>query len=100
MITYNITLLISPEIHQLFRSWIINNYFPQLIKNHALEFPRFYRILDAPNDDETYCLQVTFSQKDQLVTFKENEYLLLRKKVNADFPEKVLIFESTMEKIL
>lgn len=100
MITYNITLLISSDVHQTLRSWIINDYFPQLVENRSLRSPRFSQILDAPNDDKTYCLQVTFSQDNQLIAFKENEYLLLRKKVNTDFPEKVWMFESTMKKIL
>lgn len=99
MLTLNITLLIAPESHLELSGWINKQFMPQIPLYSGIITPRFLKVLDSPNTDETYCIQVSFENTMQLQAFKENEYLLLHKKLKTDFPETVLTLESTMKSI-
>lgn len=99
MLILNITLLISPEAHVPLSHWVKHQFMPQVPRHPGAVAPRFLRVIDSPNQEETYCIQVSFPDAEQLQAFKENEYLLLHKKLKKDFTEKVLTLESTMESI-
>lgn len=97
MIIYNITFLVENEQHQDWLQWIRSVHIPETMKTGLFYANRVLRVLNSPNEGETYCIQYeseTLAHYEQYLTdYATAIQLALQQK----FGNKQVSFSSVME---
>mgnify|MGYP003330840257 CR=1 FL=1 len=98
MLIYNITYLVSHEIHEEWLSWMKTHHAPEMLSTGHFSG---YTILRLKEVDETegitYAFQFQIPYGDQLTTYNAEHAPQLRLKAEQRWGEKVMAFRTLME---
>jgi len=99
MILYNITVIVDHDIEVEFKEWAHRIFLPELAKSEIFKSQSLLKVLDSPNEGETYSLQMIASDADDIKSFQESHLSLLHDKTQDVWANKIYLFESRMQYI-
>lgn|SRR5690554_5789050 len=99
MILYNITALVDTDIKSEFQEWIHRVFLLDLTNSGHFKTQSLLKVLDSPNEGETFSIQVIARGADELELFKTNYLPVLHQQIQQVWNNKVFLFESKMEYI-
>lgn len=99
MILYNITVIVDPDIEVEFKEWAHRIFLPSLANTEIFKSQSLLKVLDSPNEGETYSLQMIASDADNIKLFQETQLSLLHDKTGNVWANKIYLFESQMQYI-
>ena len=98
MLIYNITYLVSHEIHQEWLSWMKTHHAPEILSTGHFSG---YTILRLKEVDETegitYAFQFQVPDEDQYKVYITKSAAALRLKAEQRWGERVMAFRTLME---
>lgn len=97
MILFNITILSDNEIHEELRSWILEDFIPNVAKEELFKSQSLLKILNSPNEGVTYSLQFIAEDETKIAAFRVGHLLALHNKAQNEYANKVYLLESLME---
>jgi len=99
MILYNITVIVDKDIEIEFKEWAHRVFLPELAKTDLFKSQALLKIIDSPNEGETFCLQMHASDEEKIGTFQQNQLILLHNQSAEVWANKIYTFESRMQYI-
>lgn len=101
MIIYNVTLSISPNIHENWLQWMRHTHIPEVMQTGVFVQHRIFRLAHPEPEDGTYTYAVQYACKNMEAL---NEYIdahspRLQKKHNELFAGEYTAFRSILEEI-
>ncbi|WP_028297501.1 DUF4286 family protein [Olivibacter sitiensis] len=99
MFILNITCLVDNSISEEFLNWLINDYMPSIKKGNNVDAVKIIKILDSPNEGQTYTLQLHAQNESSFSHFRDIQLPLLQHKMQVEHLGKLFLFDSLMEVI-
>lgn len=96
MILYNITTLVDTDIRAEFQEWIHRVFLLELTNSQQFKSQSLLKVLDSPNEGETFCIQVIAGGTDEIQILKSKYLPILNQQIQKVWSNKVFIFESKM----
>ncbi|TCK82860.1 DUF4286 family protein [Albibacterium bauzanense] len=97
MILYNITVIADNDIKDEFREWTIHVFLPSLAKAGLFKSQSLLKVIDSPNEGETFCIQIIANSNKEVTLLQQNHLILLHEKSKDVWLNKIYLFESRME---
>lgn len=97
MILYNITVIIDSSIEAEWLTWANQNFLAQASDSELLVSNRLLKVLDSPNEGETYCLQFVAENMQNYAKFKDEYATALLETHAVKFKNQSVFFSSIME---
>lgn len=98
MYVYNITFVITPQIHNKWMKWIHEVYIDNLLKNKYVKKIKMFKIITNSNE-LTYALHHKIETPEELKKFVNEQMPILNTKIFETFGEKVLTFGTELKEI-
>jgi len=99
MILYNITFLVNEDIDAEFTAWIQYDFLPKLANEAIFKGQSFLKVLDSPNEGETYSLQMMSPGEQEIEIFKSGFFKRIQEKTSQHWEGRLYLFESKMKYI-
>lgn len=100
MILYNVTINITPEIHDRWLLWMNEVHIPEILATGLFTMARLVRVhADQPIDGITYAAQYTATQKEQLESYYRDHAPRLREQGLRLWGDNALYFRTELEVI-
>ena len=99
MILYNITAIVHDDVDTEFKEWANRVFLLELANKKIFKSQSLLKILDSPNEGQSYCLQMHADNEEEIALFKEREFPKFQDKIQSLWADKVFIFESKMQYI-
>jgi hypothetical protein len=99
MILYNITALVDTDIKSEFQEWIHRVFLLDLTNSEHFKTQSLLKVLDSPNEGETFAIQVIARGADEIEVLKSSYLPVLHQQIQQVWNNKVFLFESKMEYI-
>jgi len=99
MILYNITAIVHDDVDTEFKEWTNRVFLFKLAQTKIFKSQSLLKILNSPNEGQSYCLQMHADNEQQITLFKEKEFQVFQEKIQDLWADKVFIFESEMQYI-
>ncbi|MGV8880068.1 MAG: DUF4286 family protein [Sphingobacteriaceae bacterium] len=97
MIIYNITFLVENGERQAWLKWIKSVYIPETMGTGLFHANRILRVLNSPNEGETYCIQYESASLDHYDQYITNYATETQLALQQKFGNKQVSFSSVME---
>lgn len=97
MYILNITCIIEDHSAAVFLKWLKDDFKVEIEHSIAFEEIKILKVLDSPNEGQTYTLQLFSASKEVFTGFKSTLFLDLSKKMNEEYRGKLLVFDSFMQ---
>jgi len=99
MILYNITVIVNHDIEVEFQEWAHRIFLPILANSEIFKSQALLKVIDSPNEGETYSLQMIAAEAENIKQFQESHLALLHSKAQDVWANKIYLFESRMQYI-
>lgn len=99
MIILNETIIIDPEIHADWLSWVKDEHIPAVMATGRFKAFRILNVLSSPNEGFTYCIQYDADSLDQYEAYEQTAAGELKHIHIKKFENKLVLFESIMQVI-
>jgi len=94
MYLYNVSIIIEDSIHQDLINWTKN------LLNENSDFAiKLLKMLHAPHEGQTYCLQAVVNNEEDIDRIKEMVVEKLQEYIALHHVEKAFLFDSIMQYI-
>lgn len=97
MIIYNITFLVENAQHQEWLQWIKSVHIPETMRTGLFHANRILRVLNSPNEGETYCIQYELASLDHYEQYMTNYATQTQLALQQKFGNKQVSFSAVME---
>lgn len=99
MIILNETIIIDPEIHEDWLSWVKAEHIPAVLATGHFKGHRILQVLSSPNEGFTYCIQYDAESLDHYEAYEQLSAGGLKHIQLKKFENKLVLFESIMQVI-
>ncbi|MBO9571188.1 MAG: DUF4286 family protein [Chitinophagaceae bacterium] len=100
MIIFNITTKISWEVHEQWKTWLINEQVPQILATGLFEQYQLVHLYEMDDEDgPTYALQLYSSSQDNLDSYRTDHIHRFEKKERDLWGDSFVSFHSVMRVI-
>ncbi len=97
MIIYNVTIKADLDISKFLKSWIIDDYLPEISKIDRVADAKLFRLLNVDVEDGiTYCLQFYFEDMTNYNLFVAVDEMKFKNEILAKFSDKMILFSSLL----
>lgn len=97
MIIYNITFLVENGHHQDWLQWVKSVHVPETMQTGLFHSFRILRVLDSPNEGETYCLQYESKSLKHYQQYMSDYAPEIQQVLQQRFENKQVSFSTVME---
>lgn len=100
MTILNITIKISWEIHEQWKSWLLKEYVPAILATSLFERYQFVHLLEMDDEDGlTYALQLYAPNGEQINVYRKHHLQEFDSKAYELWGDRMVSFLSVMEVI-
>jgi hypothetical protein len=100
MYIYNVTCLVTHNIHEEWLSWMRTVHIPEVIATGLFSHHRILRLRDADESDGvTYAIQYFCSTREAYDLYVTKHASTLRREVREKWGESIISFRTLMEVI-
>lgn len=96
MYLFNITLLVEEEIHNEIKTWILEEFFPEIKRNNIFQSQALLKVMNSPNEGVTYSLQFLADNESQIAVFQKEFFISLQEKAQGEYAGKLHFFDSIL----
>lgn len=98
MILYNVTVVVEPEIEELWLEWMEKEHLPEVMSTKKFERCRMFFIQPhEPGQPPSYSIQYEALLYESYESYVQNFGPALRQKTMDKFGDKVLAFRTLLE---
>jgi hypothetical protein len=98
MLIYNVTIKVSPTIHESWLEWMKKEHIPEIMATGLFHDYRICRLLDQDDSDgPTYAVQYFTDTLENYHTYLQEHASLLRQKSFDAFGDQFVAFRTVMQ---
>ncbi len=97
MLLYNITVIIEDDSAEHWLNWLKTEKLPELSSFAAIQSSRIFRIVDSPNEGQSFSLQFMLNKEADFEQTEEYLAQYLSADMYSKYPNKLVAFTSLMQ---
>ncbi|MEC3879802.1 DUF4286 family protein [Parapedobacter sp. 10938] len=94
MYLYNVTIIVENDIREAVKTHLHVARFDEQLPDAVFSL---LELLDSPHDGATYCVQLRCKDRATIADFQAGGLTVLKTGLHAQYPGKIVFFDSTMK---